>query len=149
MGIEQSRRPAGGTVAKLADQQRTRDLPDPLPARVRHVVTENARTLAAADALAAGEVETLGTLLDESHRSLSEDYDVSGPELDSLVLRARGTPGVLGARMTGGGFGGYVVAAVRPEAADEVAGALAGRVVVPSGGAWAAAARCTGENTDG
>jgi len=117
-------------------------LPDPLPARVRHVVTENARTLAAAAALAAGDAVRFGRLLDESHASLRDDYDVSGPELEAAVAAARRVPGCTGARLTGGGFGGFVVAAAEPGAADRLIEALSdrfpARVVVPSGGAWAA-----------
>jgi galactokinase len=80
--------------------------------RARHVVTENARTRAAADALAAGDWRAAGALMYESHRSLRDDYEVSAPELDTLVELAReiGVPGgVYGARMTGGGFGGCTV----------------------------------------
>jgi galactokinase len=77
--------------------------------RARHVVSENARTVAAADALAAGDAATLGRLMDDSHRSLRDDFEVSTRELDVLVecLRAAGA---LGARLTGAGFGGCVVA---------------------------------------
>jgi galactokinase len=77
--------------------------------RARHVVTENARVLAAADALRAGDLATLGPLLVESHRSLRDDYEVSTPELDALV-EALLDAGAIGARLTGAGFGGCVVA---------------------------------------
>ena len=86
--------------------------------RARHVVTENARTLAAADALAAGDVRRVGTLMDESHRSLRDDFEVSRPELDAMVEIARAQRGCLGARMTGAGFGGCAVALVARDAAD-------------------------------
>jgi len=79
-------------------------------ARARHVVTENARTLAAAAALRAGELDRLGPLLAESQRSLRDDYAVSCPELDELVEIVGAVEGVLGARLTGGGFGGAIVA---------------------------------------
>ena len=78
--------------------------------RGRHVVTENARVAAFADALAAGRVDLLGELLLASHASLRDDYEVSTPALDALVTRLVATPGVLGARLTGAGFGGCVVA---------------------------------------
>ena len=84
-------------------------LPDPLARRVRHVVNENERVLAAAAALAAGDVARLGALLDASHASLRDDYEVSTPEVDLLVEAARAEPDVLGARLTGGGFGGAIV----------------------------------------
>jgi galactokinase len=83
--------------------------------RARHVVSENARTLEAADALAQGDVERLGTLLDASHVSLRDDYDVSSAALNAMQVAARAAPGCLGARMTGAGFGGCAVALVRAE----------------------------------
>ncbi len=89
---------------------------DPLDhRRARHVVSENARTLEAADALAAGDVARLGALLDASHASLRDDYEVSSPALDAMQVAALAAPGCLGARMTGGGFGGCAVALVRAE----------------------------------
>jgi galactokinase len=84
--------------------------------RARHVVSENARVLEAAEALAAGDHARLGRLLSESHASLRDDYEVSTPELDALVA-ALEAAGALGARLTGAGFGGCVVAlAPRPDA---------------------------------
>ena len=99
-------------------------LPDPILRRVRHVVTEDARTLAAARALRAGDLAGMGRLMYESHYSLRDDYEVSSPELDLLVEIARGLPGVLGARMTGGGFGGSTVTLVRREALERFGRAL-------------------------
>jgi galactokinase len=78
--------------------------------RARHVVTENARVLAFAQALAVGELAEAGRLMVESHRSLKHDFEVSTPALDALVTRLVATPGVYGARLTGAGFGGCVVA---------------------------------------
>ena len=83
--------------------------------RARHVITENARTLEAADAMRRGDVQRLGRLMSESHRSLRDDFEVSGPGLDAIVDVARAAPGCLGARMTGGGFAGCAVALVRQE----------------------------------
>jgi galactokinase len=88
-------------------------LPELLLRRARHVVTEDVRTLAAADALRAGDYETLSELLYASHASLRSDYEVSAPELDLLVEETRRIPGVFGSRMTGGGFGGCTVSFVR------------------------------------
>ncbi len=85
--------------------------------RARHVVTENARTLAAADALAEGDASTVGRLMDGSHASLSRDFEVSSPELDAMVEAARAA-GCHGARMTGAGFGGCAVALLDTAAAD-------------------------------
>lgn len=76
----------------------------------RHVTTENARTLAAADALRSGDLAAMGRLMTESHASLRDDFRVSCAELDTAVELASGVPGVHGARMTGGGFGGCAIA---------------------------------------
>ncbi len=82
--------------------------------RGRHIVTENARVLSMIEAFAAGDVVRAGRLLDEGHRSLAEDYETSNDEVDAMVARVRATPGVLGARLTGGGFGGSLVAFAEP-----------------------------------
>ena len=87
-------------------------LPDPFARRARHVVREHRRVLAAVDALAIGDLDAFGRLLNESHASLRDDFDVSIPELDAIVARAL-TDGALGARMTGGGFGGAALVARR------------------------------------
>jgi galactokinase len=85
--------------------------------RARHVVTENVRVMAMASALDAGDSVAAGALMDESHASLASDFEVSTPALDALVTRLAATPGVLGARLTGAGFGGCVVALAEPNAA--------------------------------
>jgi len=84
-------------------------LPETVYRRCRHVITENSRTLAAAAALEGGDAATMGRLMSDSHRSLRDDYEVSCDEIDLLVRSAQQQPGVLGARMTGGGFGGCTV----------------------------------------
>jgi galactokinase len=84
-----------------------------LKKRARHVVTENARVLAAVAAMKKGDMQTLGRLMDASHASLRDDFEVSGQELDLMVACARSIPGCLGARMTGAGFKGCAVALVR------------------------------------
>ena len=102
-------------------------LPERLFRRARHVVTENARTLAAVDALRAGEWRQLGELMYASHASLRDDYDVSCAELDAVVAAAREIGlerGVFGCRMTGGGFGGCCIALVQAARAAEVEAAL-------------------------
>jgi galactokinase len=86
--------------------------------RARHIVTENQRVLDAAATLRRGEVDRFGRLLTQSHLSLRDDYQVSGPELDTLVEIAMDTPGVLGARLTGAGFGGCAVAVASTDHAD-------------------------------
>ena len=93
--------------------------------RARHVVSENARVLAAADALRDGAVDRLGPLLMESHASLRDDYEVSTPELDALVA-ALDDAGALGARLTGAGFGGCVVALAPSSELERIADAASG-----------------------
>lgn len=89
--------------------------------RARHVVTENARTLAAADALARGDARTVGRLMDLSHESLRDDFAVSSDALDAIVGIAQEQEGCLGARMTGAGFGGCAVALVERASATDFA----------------------------
>ncbi|UCH61898.1 MAG: galactokinase [Fidelibacterota bacterium] len=89
-------------------------LPEPIRQRCRHVITENQRVLNGITALKEGRLEVFGDLMNASHESLRSDYEVSCEELDIMVEAARGLPGVLGARMTGGGFGGCTVNLVRP-----------------------------------
>jgi galactokinase len=93
----------------LEDLDRIAALPAPLDRRARHVVTENARVLEAVAALRGGDLRRLGALLAAGHASLADDFEVSVPEIDLLVSIAGRTPGVYGARLTGGGFGGSVV----------------------------------------
>lgn len=90
--------------------------------RARHVVTENARVLAFAGALGAGDLSAAGRLMVESHISLGDDFEVSTPALDALVDRLVGMRGVYGARLTGAGFGGCVVALADARAVDRGVG---------------------------
>jgi galactokinase len=87
-------------------------------ARCRHVVTENARVLSAVRALEHGDIRGLGTLMRGSHHSLRDEYEVSCPELDLITEIATDQPGVIGARMTGGGFGGCTINLVESDAVD-------------------------------
>jgi len=89
--------------------------------RVRHVVTENARTVQAADAMQKGDAETLGRLMIAGHESLRDDYEVSSEALNAMVEIALARPGCYGARMTGAGFGGCAVALVETDAAADFA----------------------------
>jgi galactokinase len=84
-------------------------LSDVLLRRCKHVVTENARVLQAAEALESGDLEAVGQLMYASHRSLKSDFEVSCPELDIMVELAGKISGTYGARMTGGGFGGCTI----------------------------------------
>ena len=88
------------------------------------MTSENERTLAAAEALRRGDLAELGRLMSASHVSLRDDYEVSCRELDLLVEIVGAVPGVLGARMTGGGFGGCIVAIARATACRPVEAAL-------------------------
>lgn len=92
------------------------ELPDQIYRRARHVVSENERVLHAVAALERGDLPAFGEQLNASHESLRSDYEVSAPELDTLVEAARSVPGVYGARLTGAGFGGSILAVVRREA---------------------------------
>ncbi len=92
-------------------ERRLEILPEPLDRRARHVVGENRRVMAGVVALRSSDADSFGRLMSESHESLRDDYDVSTPELDRLVSLALRC-GALGARLTGAGFGGCIVALV-------------------------------------
>ncbi len=94
-------------------------LPETVARRCEHVVRENRRVRRAADALDRGDLAATGEAMFDSHRSLRDNYEVSCDELDAVVEIARGVDGVHGARMTGAGFGGSVVALVDPQAVGE------------------------------
>lgn len=97
--------------ARLEDVQA---LSDPIiRRRARHIVTENRRVLAFVEAMRNGEVDTMGELMTESHRSMQFDYETSNTVMDAAVERLLARPDVLGARLTGGGFGGCVIALCR------------------------------------
>lgn len=115
---------------RLATLAVVNDIDDPLVARrARHVITENQRVRAFASALAANDVRLAGALMNESHVSLRDDYETSTPVVDALIESLLMRPGVHGARITGGGFGGCVVALTDPGALD------VGWIVRPSAGA--------------
>ncbi|MBO4882497.1 MAG: galactokinase [Lachnospiraceae bacterium] len=86
--------------------------------RARHAVYENRRTITAVQALKRENIALFGQLMNASHESLRDDYEVTGPELDTLVDAARKQPGVIGSRMTGAGFGGCTVSIVKDECVD-------------------------------
>jgi galactokinase len=94
--------------------------------RARHVITENARTLAAGEAMKRGDASALGKLMDESHISMRDDFEISSDALNAIVDAARREPGCYGARMTGGGFAGCAVALVDVDQAERFATAVAG-----------------------
>lgn len=86
--------------------------------RAHHVISENHRTLTAIEALNQGEIAKFGELMNQSHDSLRDDYEVTGKELDCLVEEARNMEGTLGSRMTGAGFGGCTVSIVKEETVE-------------------------------
>lgn len=109
-------------------------LPDDLRRRARHVVTENRRTLAAAQALREGDLRRTGVLMAESHRSMRDDFDIVPPPVDRLAtLMQQVLAGDGGARMTGGGFGGCVVALSPEDRVDDLRRAVAAGYVGPDG----------------
>jgi galactokinase len=113
-------------TAQLGDLGAIRD--ERLERRARHVITENARVHTCAVALAAGDHELVGALMAQSHQSLAHDFEVSTSQMDHAVAEISALPGVWGARMTGGGFGGCIVAITAPK--TEIPGAWR---VVPVG----------------
>ena len=100
-------------------------LPPVVQKRCRHVIGENQRVLDGIEALARGDARAFGERMDESHRSLRDDYEVSCPELDAMVESAWQAPGVIGARMTGAGFGGCAVALIEADRANSFRQAVA------------------------
>jgi len=122
--------------------RRIEALPAPLDRRARHVVTENARVLETVEALKANDLDRIGRLFAASHASMRDDFHVSVPAVDALVIAATLVRGVYGARLTGGGFGGAIVALAsrgrEQEAAAEIvqrhehAGHAGARVLLPA-----------------
>jgi galactokinase len=111
--------------AEIGDLERIAALPEPLNRRARHVVTEDARVLDTVAALRRGDLAAVGTLFSASHASMRDDFEVSVAEVDGLVSIADGIPGIHGARLTGGGFGGSIVALADRESARTAAAAIA------------------------
>jgi galactokinase len=106
--------------------------PDALK-RARHVISENLRTVAAADALMRRDLRELGRLMAEAHTSYSQDFEASCVEADAMVALAQDLPGLIGARLTGGGFGGCTINLVEREHAGEFSEALAARYTAEIG----------------
>ena len=131
-----SRRRACQEAASMLGVSSLRDMPDDaalarladplLRRRARHVVTENRRVVRTAELLSAGEVASIGPLLTASHASLRDDFEVSWPEADAAVDTAL-EAGALGARMTGGGFGGSVIVLLPADSAGKIGDRLTAR----------------------
>ncbi|WP_251126737.1 MULTISPECIES: galactokinase [unclassified Exiguobacterium] len=122
-----------GQLSMDAFEQVAIDLPETLRKRARHAVSENERTKLAYTALQEGRLETFGQLMNASHASLRDDYEVTGLELDTLVAAAQGCDGVIGARMTGAGFGGCAIAIVRQDKTEEMIQETSDRYVATIG----------------
>ncbi|HEX2404642.1 MAG TPA: galactokinase, partial [Acidimicrobiia bacterium] len=121
---------------RIAGIEDLSSLTDPvLMARARHVITENQRVRQCADALRTGDLEAVGRLMTASHVSLRDDYAVSTPDLDAAVETLVSTSGVYGARLTGAGFGGCVIALAEPGTVQDgwVVRAVDGAEVVTGG----------------
>ena len=113
--------------------QRIGELDKLLARRARHIVTENRRVLQAVDAMRNGRLQELGQILNASHASLRDDYEVSSPALNQIVESALQAPGCLGARMTGAGFGGCAVALVQAGSASEFTSSVSEAYLKQSG----------------
>ena len=131
LGVHQLRDVGEDALAAVAA------LPAPLAGRARHVITENARVLATVAALEAGDLPAVGALFAASHRSMRDDFAISLPVIDTLVACAGADADVIGARLTGGGFGGSIVAL----AAHGRGGRAAARIVEQYAGATGLTAR--------
>ncbi len=103
--------------AQLAEH--AHQLPPVVLKRARHIVTENERVLESRDALQAGDLPRFGQLMNEAHRSYRDDFEASVPAIEVLVDAAWSVPGVIGSRLTGGGFGGCTVSLVVPDAVEQ------------------------------
>jgi len=101
--------------------------------RARHVISENTRTVAAADALMKGDLKELGRLMAEAHVSYSQDFEASCVEADAMVALAQDLPGLIGARLTGGGFGGCTINLVERAHAEEFSEGLSARYAEETG----------------
>lgn len=117
--------PALRDVSPAEFAARETELDDVTRRRARHVVTENERTLQAAAALRRGDAAAMGRLMNESHTSMRDDFEISRAEMDTMVELAQAHPAAYGARMTGGGFGGSAVALVRRDEAAAFAADVA------------------------
>jgi galactokinase len=134
---EAARKLGVASLRDVADPGAVESLPRPLRERARHVVRENLRVM---EAVKGVDAARFGKLMNDSHASLRDDYEVSIPELDALVQALRDVPGVYGARLTGAGFGGAVVALCRAGQEQEAAQAAlseynkhdrTGRILIP------------------
>ena len=120
-------------VTSEAFERRAGELSEAVRRRARHVISENARVLEGVAALKRGDLADFGRLMCESHRSLRDDYEVSGPELDIMVAAAMQVEGCYGSRLTGAGFGGCTISLVANDAVDEFTRTVAARYQAATG----------------
>ncbi|MBN2023955.1 MAG: galactokinase [Pirellulales bacterium] len=120
-------------VTREAFRRRAEELDDATRRRARHVVTENERTLRAAEAMQREDLTSLGQLLNNSHESLRDDFEVSCPALDAMVEAAQAHPSCHGARMTGAGFGGCAVAVIDAAGSDDFTRTVAAQYQLATG----------------
>ncbi|RME42010.1 MAG: galactokinase [Caldilineae bacterium] len=125
--------PALRDVDEATFRRGANGLPPRIRRRARHVITENARTLALAKALADGDMARVAPLMAESHRSMRDDFEITVPAIDALVEIMQSVPGVYGARMTGGGFGGCCIALAPASVAPAVQQAIEQRYEAQTG----------------
>ena len=120
-------------LSVAAFEARAGELDDVIRRRARHVVTENERVLQAVAAMGQGDADALGRLMDASHVSMRDDFEISSPALNSIVTAARHQSGCYGARMTGGGFAGCGVALVKADVAQAFAASVANEYQAATG----------------
>ncbi len=120
-------------LSVAAFEARAGELDDVIHRRARHVVTENERVLQAVAAMGQGDADALGRLMDASHVSMRDDFEISSPALNSIVTAARHQSGCYGARMTGGGFAGCGVALVKADVAQAFAASVANEYQAATG----------------
>ena len=120
-------------LSVAAFEARAGELDDVIRRRARHVVTENERVLQAVAAMGQGDADALGRLMDASHVSMRDDFEISNPALNSIVTAARHQSGCYGARMTGGGFAGCGVALVKADVAQAFAASVANEYQAATG----------------
>jgi galactokinase len=123
----------GVSLLRDADPKDLGRLSERLRRRARHVLSENARVLAAAEALKANHAKAFGALMKAAHESLRDDFEATCPETDILADLAARTDGVFGARQMGGGFGGCVLALTEADKAEAAAAAIVSAYPHPSG----------------
>lgn len=126
-------KPALRDVSVEEFERRSREMPEIERRRARHIIYENKRVLNSVEALRSGDIAAFARLIDSSHESLRDDFQISCRELDVMVEAARRQPGVLAARMTGGGFGGCAIALLEDDASPTLPASIAAEYKAETG----------------